>query len=196
MKSNCSNIIYYNKKGVFTSANSISVDVENGSIKANEPGTHEVVAICIGEGGKRHSRTFEVFVNYPKIKKVTLKLDDNSLVEFAGSGEKASAGSIHYDNVAASVLGGFVIVKTDPLYVIRIEPPTNLRMCISVPEIIVPKKKTKVSRGVIPKKVNFSNSVFDCWWSYIVSHSEQVEIMITQYHFECLAQVFAKANSL
>ena len=78
LKSNCSNIIYYNKKGVFTSANSISVDVENGSIKANEPGTHEVVAICIGEGGKRHSRTFEVFVNYPKIKKVTLKLDDNS----------------------------------------------------------------------------------------------------------------------
>ena len=90
-----------------------------------------------------------------------LKLDDNSLVEFAGSGEKASAGSIHYDNVAASVLGGFVIVKTDPLYVIRIEPPTNLRMCIAVPEIIVPKKKTKVSRGVIPKKVNFSNSVLN-----------------------------------
>ena len=34
-----------------------------------------------------------------------LKLDGNSLVEFAGSGEKASAGSVHYDNVAASVLG-------------------------------------------------------------------------------------------
>ncbi|SUZ53075.1 uncharacterized protein METZ01_LOCUS5929 [marine metagenome] len=78
LKSNCSNIIYYNKRGVFSSATSISVDTENGSIKANDPGTHEVVAICIGEGGKRHSRTFEVFVNYPKIKKVTLKLDDNS----------------------------------------------------------------------------------------------------------------------
>jgi len=90
-----------------------------------------------------------------------LRLDDNSLVEFAGSGEKASAGSIHYDNVAASVLGGFVIVKTDPLDVIRIEPPTNLRMCIAVPEIIVPKKKTKVSRGVIPKKVNLIDSVLN-----------------------------------
>ena len=53
------------------------------------------------------------------------------LVEFAGSGEKASAGSVHYDNVAASVLGGFVIVKTNPLEVIRIEPPTNFRMCCS-----------------------------------------------------------------
>ena len=90
-----------------------------------------------------------------------LKLNGNSLVEFAGSGEKASAGTIHYDNVAASVLGGFVIVKTNPLDVIRIEPPINLRMCIAVPTINVPKKKTKVSRGVIPKKIKLSDSILN-----------------------------------
>ncbi len=90
-----------------------------------------------------------------------LKLDGNSLVEFAGSGEKASAGTIHYDNVAASVLGGFVIVKTNPLDVIRIEPPENLRMCIAIPKIDVPKKKTKVSRGVIPKKIKLTDSVLN-----------------------------------
>jgi homoserine kinase len=90
-----------------------------------------------------------------------LKLNGNSLVEFAGSGEKASAGTVHYDNVAASVLGGFVIVKTDPLDVIRVEPPTNLRMCIAVPTINVPKKKTKVSRGVIPKKIKLSDSILN-----------------------------------
>ena len=72
-----------------------------------------------------------------------LKLDGNTLVEFAGSGEKASAGSVHYDNVAASVLGGFVIVKTNPLDVIRIEPPKNLRMCIAIPDIAVPKRRQK-----------------------------------------------------
>ena len=77
--SNCQNIIYYNKKGVFSDAKSISVDTNSGSIKANEPGSHEVVAICIGEGGKRHSKTFEVFVNYPKIKEVKLKLENNSI---------------------------------------------------------------------------------------------------------------------
>jgi homoserine kinase len=88
-----------------------------------------------------------------------LKLDENTLVEFAGSGEKASAGSVHYDNVAASVLGGFVIVRTNPLNVIKIEPPMNLRMCIAVPKLEVPKKKTKVSRGVIPKKVSLIDSV-------------------------------------
>ena len=90
-----------------------------------------------------------------------LKLNGNSLVEFAGSGERASAGTVHYDNVAASVLGGFVIVKTDPLDVIRIEPPANLRMCIAVPTISVPKKKTKVSRGVIPKKIKLSDSILN-----------------------------------
>ena len=90
-----------------------------------------------------------------------LKLDANKLVEFAGSGEKASAGTIHYDNVAASVLGGFVIVKTNPLDVIRVEPPKNLRMCVAVPKLDVPKKKTKVSRGVIPKKIKLTDSILN-----------------------------------
>lgn len=90
-----------------------------------------------------------------------LKLDGNSLVEFAGSGEKASAGTIHYDNVAASVLGGFVIVKTNPLNVIKISPPINLRMCVAIPSLDVPKKKTKVSRGVIPKKIKLSDSILN-----------------------------------
>ena len=90
-----------------------------------------------------------------------IKLNSNQLVEFAGFGEKASAGTIHYDNVAASVLGGFVIVKTNPLNVISIDPPTNLRMCVAVPKIDVPKKKTKVSRGVIPKKVKLTDAVLN-----------------------------------
>ena len=90
-----------------------------------------------------------------------LKLDGNRLIEFAGYGEKASAGTVHYDNVAASVLGGFIIVKTDPLDVIRIEPPANLRMCVAVPKLDIPKKKTKVSRGVIPKNVKLTDSVLN-----------------------------------
>lgn len=88
-----------------------------------------------------------------------LKLDENSLVENAGEGEKASAGSVHYDNVAASVLGGFVIVRTNPLRVIKINPPKDLRMCIAVPKLKVPPKKTKVSRSVIPKKVDFFQTI-------------------------------------
>ena len=88
-----------------------------------------------------------------------LKLDSNSLVEFAGMGEKASAGSIHYDNVAAATIGGFVIVKTNPLDVIRIEPPKDLVLCVAIPKLKVPAKKTKVSRGVLPKKISLADSI-------------------------------------
>jgi len=88
-----------------------------------------------------------------------LDLDQNTLVKFAGIGEKASAGSIHYDNVSASVLGGFVIVRTDPLDVIKIEPPKDLVLCVAIPKISVPKKKTEVSRGVLPQQVKLSDYV-------------------------------------
>jgi homoserine kinase len=88
-----------------------------------------------------------------------LNLDSNTLVEFAGMGERASAGSVHYDNVAASTLGGFVIVRTDPLDVIKIEPPKELVLCVAIPRLDVPVKKTQVSRGVLPKQVKLSDSV-------------------------------------
>lgn len=88
-----------------------------------------------------------------------LDLDQNTLVKFAGMGERASAGSIHYDNVGASVLGGFVIVRTDPLDVIKIDPPKDLVLCVAIPKISVPKKKTEVSRGVLPQQVKLSDYV-------------------------------------
>jgi homoserine kinase len=90
-----------------------------------------------------------------------LGLDSNTLVECAGIGEKASAGSIHYDNVSAAVLGGFVIVRTNPLDIIRIEPPSDLRLCVAVPRVAVPPKKTAVSRSVVPRQVKLSDSVFN-----------------------------------
>ena len=90
-----------------------------------------------------------------------LKLDSNSIVKFAGMGEIASAGTVHYDNVAASVLGGFVIVQTNPLNIIKIEPPNDLVLCIAIPKLAVPTKKTQISRGVIPAKIKFSDSVIN-----------------------------------
>jgi len=86
-----------------------------------------------------------------------LKLDNKTLVKYAGIGEKASAGTIHYDNVAASLLGGFVVVKLKPFDVIRLEPPKDLVLCVAIPKLKVPKKKTQVSRAVIPKTVKLSD---------------------------------------
>ena len=86
-----------------------------------------------------------------------LNLDNKTLVKFAGMGEKGSAGTIHYDNVAASLLGGFVVVKTKPFDVIKLDPPKDLVLCVAIPKIKVPAKKTKMSRSVIPKTVKLSD---------------------------------------
>ena len=82
-----------------------------------------------------------------------LGLQEIDLVRYAGEGERASAGSVHYDNVAASVCGGFVIVSTNPLHVTALPPPKGLVLCIGVPDTSVPEGKTRVSRGVVPKSI-------------------------------------------
>lgn len=88
-----------------------------------------------------------------------LDQDVAELVTAAGRGEEASAGMIHYDNVAASVAGGFVIVRPDdPVVVAQFSPASNLRFCVAIPHIQTPDKKTKVSRGVLPRKVTLKDS--------------------------------------
>lgn len=88
-----------------------------------------------------------------------LNQTEEELVMAAGEGERASAGTAHYDNVAASLLGGFVIVRPDPIKVAKFTPSGDLRYCVAIPTIDVPEKKTKVSRGVLPKKVPLRDSV-------------------------------------
>lgn len=89
-----------------------------------------------------------------------LEIDKPKLVEYAAEGEIASAGVKHYDNVSASVLGGFVIVRTNPkLEVIRIEPPEDLVLVIAIPLIRVPEGKTEKARNLLPPKVPLSDIV-------------------------------------
>jgi len=48
-------------------------------------------------------------------------MDYNELIEVAAEGEKVAAGSPHPDNVAASILGGLVLIyQRKPLRAIRI----------------------------------------------------------------------------
>lgn len=90
-----------------------------------------------------------------------LKIDKNRLVEYAAEGEVASAGTKHYDNVSASLLGGFVIcrIASDRLQFTRLEPPKDLVLVIAVPWLEVPKKKTEVARSVLPRVVPLKDVV-------------------------------------
>ena len=94
---------------------------------------------------------------------------ENELILYhAGYGEKASAGTVHYDNVAASLFGGFVVVNphynpsdafSGSISVRSFPVPSPLRIVVAIPKISVPKQKTKVSRGVLPKNVKFSDAL-------------------------------------
>ena len=90
--------------------------------------------------------------------------EDSDLTYFAGIGERASAGTVHYDNVAASLYGGFVVVdprvntKGKFVNVTSCDVSQDITMIVAVPKIEVPKQKTKASRGVIPRNVKFSDA--------------------------------------
>ena len=89
-----------------------------------------------------------------------LNIEDTKLLDYSAEGELASAGVKHFDNVAGSFFGNFVIVKTYPkLEFIRIDSPNNLSMVICVPLIQVPKMKTEFSRKVIPQQVPLEKMV-------------------------------------
>jgi homoserine kinase len=87
-----------------------------------------------------------------------LELSCEELVALAAQGEVASAGTVHFDNVAAATLGGFVIVSYEPLELAALKPPRDLEVAVAVPDIKLPAKKTKMMRSILPKTVNFRNA--------------------------------------
>ena len=89
-----------------------------------------------------------------------LGLSPSQLLSFAASGEIASAGVPHADNVAGSLFGGFTIVHYSSNYSIQtFSPPENLRICLAIPDIETPDKKTGKARDVIPEQIPFGDVV-------------------------------------
>lgn len=93
-------------------------------------------------------------------KMFSLKLSKQELLKFAASGEIASAGVAHMDNVAGSLFGGFVVVSSYPkINIASFSSPTNLNVCIGIPKINTPPKKTGLARKLLPKRVKFSDTI-------------------------------------
>ncbi len=85
------------------------------------------------------------------------------LVRWAGEGERASAGEPHYDNVAASLLGGLVLVSKagGALHVYRVVVPAGrvrilLFMPCKPPEV---EAKTAKARAVLPRSIELRRVV-------------------------------------
>jgi homoserine kinase len=86
-----------------------------------------------------------------------INLSPTELIGFAALGEMASAGAPHADNVAAAILGGFIIIASrEPLEVFKIKMPDNVEFAIVLPEI---KLDTKLARSVLPRSVDLGGMV-------------------------------------
>lgn len=84
----------------------------------------------------------------------------DELIDFAARAEGVVAGTPHADNVAASLLGGFIVITSvDPFRAVRISSPKKFRFIIAMPKVGRTRGKTKAAREVLPKSVSFRKFV-------------------------------------
>nr|WP_309477300.1 homoserine kinase [Tenacibaculum aquimarinum] len=100
------------------------------------------------------------------------------LTKFAMIGEETACGSAIADNVSAAIYGGFVLVRSyEPLDIIKIPVPTELRVVAIHPQVEV---KTKDSRDVLPKEVPLKSAITQ--WANLAGlisglHTENYELI-------------------
>ncbi len=81
-------------------------------------------------------------------KLLKLNLSSNELIDIARMGEVASGGSPHADNVAASILGGFVLVKSyNPIDVLKLDIPEFPIVLAAI------RKSQRTTRGFITYEI-------------------------------------------
>ena len=89
---------------------------------------------------------------------LNLNLDYNRLIEIAGIAEEVAAGSPHFDNVAASILGNLAVIYSfNPIKAFRLD--VSARFIVVVPLIETINKKTMLMRKVIPSTVRLKDAV-------------------------------------
>ncbi|QCR21834.1 homoserine kinase [Pontibacter sp. SGAir0037] len=79
------------------------------------------------------------------------------LVTYAMEGERKASGSAHADNVAPSLLGGFVLVRDyEPLDLVPLGVPAALYCTIVYPQIEL---KTSLARSILKKEIPLKKSI-------------------------------------
>jgi len=86
------------------------------------------------------------------------RLSEDEVIRCALDGEAAVSGGIHADNVAPSVLGGIVLVRScDPLDLVRLPVPESLRIAVVHPHATV--KTDEARRLVADRRFEISQAV-------------------------------------
>lgn len=84
-------------------------------------------------------------------------LAQKDLLPFAMEGERFASGTPHADNVAPSLLGGFVAIRSyNPLDVVKLNTPSELVATIVHPHIEV---NTRDARNILRKETSLKNTI-------------------------------------
>jgi homoserine kinase len=84
-------------------------------------------------------------------------LPPRELLPFTMEAERAACGSAHADNVAPSLLGGFVLIRSyDPLDVIQLPVPAGLCCAVAHPHTEL---RTEDARKILKKEVRLADAI-------------------------------------
>ncbi len=120
-----------------------------------------------------------------------INLEPTKIVELAAVGEELVTGSRHADNVAPSLLGGFIIIRRyNPLDLVRLDPPDNLGIVLLVPDVPLPEDKTRYARSVLPQQVPLSNVVHN------VGHASYVVLGFALKNVKLIAKGIQDGDSI
>ncbi len=90
----------------------------------------------------------------------SLGMSSDDLIFYAGMGEACASGTAHYDNVSASILGGFVVVRVGKRPAAMSWPaPKDMALCLATPKLDLPERKTEYARSVLPSSVRLDMMV-------------------------------------
>ena len=86
-----------------------------------------------------------------------LNATPEALLRSAMEGERASAGAVHPDNVAPSMLGGFVLARSvDPPDMVPLPVPAGLACAVLCPALEI---ETRAARAILPPNVPLASAV-------------------------------------
>jgi homoserine kinase len=81
----------------------------------------------------------------------------NDLLPFAMEGERVACGSPHADNVAPSLMGGFVLIRSyHPLDIVKIPTPKNLFCVVVHPQLEI---RTEDARKILRKEITLKDAI-------------------------------------
>jgi len=89
---------------------------------------------------------------------LNLHLSKKELVEIAMLGEQVASGTLHADDVAPSIYGGFTLIQSyDPLTIVAIPPPAHTQFALAIPRTL--SKSTKDLREALPSTVSLKAAI-------------------------------------